>query len=197
MVVEVEPQVVRCAWAGVDPQMVAYHDEEWGVPVYDDDALFERLMLECNQAGLSWSTILRKRETFRAAYDNWDAERIVQYGDADIARLMADPGIIRNRAKIHAAIGNARAFLELQHEGGFGAFVWSFVGGAPMMRETQPAGIEDLPATTLESDAMSKALKKRGFKFVGSTICYAFMQSVGMVNDHERSCFRVNGDLTT
>lgn len=170
--------------------MVAYHDEEWGVPVYDDSALFERLMLECNQAGLSWSTILRKRETFRAAFDGWDAGKIATYGEDDITRLLADPGIIRNRAKINAAIGNARALLELQNEGGFGAFVWSFVGGSPMSRVSQPAGLAELVATTPESDAMSKALKKRGFTFVGSTICYAFMQSVGMVNDHQVDCFR-------
>jgi DNA-3-methyladenine glycosylase I len=170
--------------------MVAYHDEEWGVPVYDDAALFERLMLECNQAGLSWATILRKRESFHAAYDGWDAETIAAYGEADIERLLADPGIIRNRAKVNAAIGNARAFLELQSDGGFSNFVWSFVGGSPLVRESQPNGLADLVATTPESDALSKALKQRGFKFVGSTICYAFMQSVGMVNDHDAGCFR-------
>jgi DNA-3-methyladenine glycosylase I len=171
--------------------MVAYHDEEWGVPVYEDRPLFERLMLECFQAGLSWSTILKKRETFHSAFDGWDAETIAAYGDADIARLLADPGIIRNRAKVNSAIGNARAYLELQAQGGFGSYVWSFVGGAPLRNETQPAGLADLVATTPESDSMSKALKKRGFKFVGSTICYAFMQSVGMVNDHEQHCFRL------
>jgi DNA-3-methyladenine glycosylase I len=170
--------------------MVAYHDEEWGVPVYDDATLFERLMLECNQAGLSWSTILKKRESFHAAYDGWDAEKIAAYADADIARLLADPGIIRNRAKVNAAIGNARAFLELQAEGGFSSFVWSFVGGTPLVREAQSNGLAEIVATTPESDAMSKAFKKRGFKFVGSTICYAFMQSVGMVNDHDAGCFR-------
>lgn len=182
--------VVRCEWAGTDPLMVHYHDEEWGVPVYDDRLLFERLMLEANQAGLSWSTILRKRETFYAAYDGWDPEKIAAYGDDDIARLLADPGIIRNRAKVNAAIGNARAFLQLENDGGFGPFVWSFVGGQPLQRPQQPDGLADFVATTPESDAMSKALKKRGFKFVGSTICYAFMQSVGMVNDHERLCYR-------
>jgi DNA-3-methyladenine glycosylase I len=170
--------------------MVAYHDEEWGVPVYDDGALFERLMLECNQAGLSWSTILRKRETFNTAFDGWDAERIASYGDDDIERLMANPGIIRNRAKINAAIGNARAFLALQAGDGFSTLVWSFVGGEPLSRTGQPGGQADFVATTPESDAMSKALKAQGFKFVGSTICYAFMQSVGMVNDHEATCFR-------
>ena len=182
--------VVRCEWAGADPLMVAYHDEEWGVPVFDDAALFERLMLECNQAGLSWSTILKKRESFHAAYDGWDAEKIAAYGDDDVARLLADPGIIRNRSKVNAAIGNARAFLELQAEGRFSTFVWSFVGGTPLVRDRQPAGLADFVATSPESDAMSKALKQRGFKFVGSTICYAFMQSVGMVNDHDAGCFR-------
>jgi len=181
---------VRCRWAGTDPLIVAYHDEEWGVPVYEDGALFERLMLECFQAGLSWATILKKRETFHAAFDGWDAARIVAYGDADIVRLLADPGIIRNRAKVNAAIGNARAFLELQAGDGFGHFVWSFVGGAPLQRDSQPSCLAELVATPPESDALSKALKQRGFKFVGSTICYAFMQSVGMVNDHDAACFR-------
>ena len=181
----------RCFWAGSDPLMVAYHDDEWGVPIYDDDVLFELLMLEAFQAGLSWSTILKKRETLAAAFDSWDAAKIAEYGDADIERLLADPGIIRNRAKVLATIGNARAFLELQAEDGFSSFVWSFVGGAPLVRDRQPAGLAELVATTPESDAMSKALKKRGFKFVGSTICYAFMQSVGMVNDHDATCFRV------
>jgi DNA-3-methyladenine glycosylase I len=183
---------VRCEWAGADPLMVAYHDAEWGVPVHDSAALFERLMLECFQAGLSWAIILRKRETLRTAFDGWDAARVASYDDADIARLLADPGIIRNRAKVNAAIGNARAFLELERDGGFRAFVWSFVGGAPIVRSTQPAGLADLVATTPQSDALSKALKQRGFKFVGSTICYAFMQSVGMVNDHAADCFRTS-----
>ncbi len=184
------PVVTRCAWAGTDPLMVVYHDEEWGVPVYDDGALFERLMLECFQAGLSWSTILKKRATFHAAFEGWDAERIAAYGDDDIARLLADPGIIRNRAKVYAAIGNARAFLALQAEAGFSNFIWSVVGGPPLKRDTQPSGLAEFVATTPESDALSKGLEQRGFKFVGSTICYAFMQSVGMVNDHELSCFR-------
>ena len=180
----------RCEWAGTDPQMIRYHDEEWGVPVYDARELFERLMLEANQAGLSWSTILRKRETFFAAYDGWDPEKIASYGEDDIERLMADPGIIRNRAKINAAIGNARAFLKLEAGDGFSHYLWSFVGGKPLVRASQPGGLADLVSTTPESDAMSKALKKLGFKFVGSTICYAFMQSVGMVNDHQVNCFR-------
>ena len=183
--------VSRCEWAGSDPQMIQYHDEEWGVPVFDARDLFERLMLEANQAGLSWSTILRKRDSFFAAYDGWDPEKIAAYGEADIERLMVDPGIIRNRAKINAAIGNAKAFLELEAGEGFSHYLWSFVGGKPLVREAQPAGLADFVATTPESDAMSKALKNLGFKFVGSTICYAFMQSVGMVNDHEMTCFRV------
>jgi DNA-3-methyladenine glycosylase I len=182
--------MVRCEWAGTDPLMVRYHDEEWGVPVYDARALFERLMLECNQAGLSWSTILRKRETFHAAYDGWDPEKIAAYSADDVDRLMANPGVIRNRAKIHAAIGNAKLFLDLEADEGFSPYIWSFVGGTPLVRDSQPNGLAELVATTPESDAMSKALKKRGFKFVGSTICYAFMQSVGMVNDHDQGCFR-------
>lgn len=147
-------------------------------------------MLECFQAGLAWSTILKRRATFYTAFDGWDAETIARYGDDDVSRLMANSGIIRNRAKINAAIGNARAFLTLQDAGGFGSVVWSFVGGAPLRRDRQPTGPGDIVATTPESDAMSKALKTRGFTFVGSTICYAFMQSVGMVNDHEQRCFR-------
>jgi DNA-3-methyladenine glycosylase I len=182
----------RCSWAGTDPLMIAYHDHEWGVPVYAADVLFERLMLECFQAGLSWSTILRKRETFRAACDHWDPARIAHYGDSDIARLLSDEGIIRNRAKIRAAIGNARAFLELEAAGGFSAFVWSFVGGEPLVYSDPPASLDDIRSTSPESDSMSRALKKLGFGFVGSTICYAFMQSVGMVNDHTTDCFRAD-----
>jgi len=180
--------VQRCVWAGSDPLMIAYHDDEWGVPCYDDDELFERLMLEGFQAGLSWSTILNKRENFRRAFHNWDARTIATYGDADIARLLADPGIVRNRLKVNGAVRNARAFLELQQaEGGFSHFIWSFTDGAPLVR-TEP--LRDLLTHSPESDALSKALKKRGFTFVGTTICYAFMQSVGMVNDHSEACFR-------
>ena len=176
----------RCAWAGSDPLMIAYHDEEWGVPCHDDRALFERLLLECFQAGLSWAIILRKREHFRRAFEDWDPERIAAYGDNDVARLLADPGIVRNRAKVNATIGNARAFLAVQAEvGSFDRYVWSFVGGVPRRLE---AG-EVVPARTAESDALSKDLQRRGFRFVGSTICYAFMQSVGMVNDHTAGCF--------
>jgi DNA-3-methyladenine glycosylase I len=180
--------VQRCNWAGNDPLMVAYHDEEWGVPCYDDDELFERLMLEGFQAGLSWSTILNKRENFRHAFHNWEAPRIAAYGDEQIARLLANPGIVRNRLKVNGAVRNARAFLELQQaEGGFSRFVWSFTGGAPLAR-TEP--LRENLTHSPESDALSKALKKRGFTFVGTTICYAFMQSVGMVNDHSEECFR-------
>jgi DNA-3-methyladenine glycosylase I len=180
--------VQRCSWAGSDPLMVAYHDEEWGVPCYDDDELFERLMLEGFQAGLSWSTILNKRENFRHAFHNWDARTIAAYGDEEIARLLADPGIIRNRLKVNGAVRNARAFLELQQvEGGFSRFIWSFTGGAPLVR-TEP--LRENLTHSPESDALSKTLKKRGFTFVGTTICYAFMQSVGMVNDHSEECFR-------
>ena len=180
--------VQRCSWAGSDPLMVAYHDEEWGVPCYDDDELFERLMLEGFQAGLSWSTILNKRENFRRAFHNWNAKTIAAYGEADIARLLADPGIVRNRLKVNGAVRNARAFLELQQEeGGFSRFIWSFTSGAPLVR---PEPLRENLTHSPESDALSKALKTRGFTFVGTTICYAFMQSVGMVNDHSEECFR-------
>lgn len=181
----------RCAWAGNDTRMVAYHDEEWGVPCRDDDELFERLMLEGFQAGLSWSTILNKREHFRRAFDNWDAQTIAAYGDDDIARLLADPGIVRNRLKVKGAVRNARAFLDVQQaEGGFAPYIWSFVGGAPLMRDQPLRDSGEIPTRTPESDALSKDLKRRGFTFVGTTICYAFMQSVGMVNDHTEICFR-------
>jgi DNA-3-methyladenine glycosylase I len=171
--------------------MVAYHDEEWGVPCFDDNELFERLMLEGFQAGLSWSTILNKREHFRRAFDNWDARTIAAYGDADIARLLADPGIVRNRLKVNGAVRNARAFLELQQaEGGFSRYIWSFTNGAPLLRDQPLRELGETPVSTTESDALSKALKKRGFTFIGTTICYAFMQSVGMVNDHTETCYR-------
>ena len=179
----------RCAWSGNDPQMIAYHDEEWGVPVHDDRRLFEFLILEGAQAGLSWRTILAKRENYRRVYDGFDPARIARYGEADTARLLADPGIVRNRLKIAASVRNAAAFLEVQKEfGSFDAFIWPFVGGQPI--DHRIAAIKELPAKTAESDAMSKDLTRRGFKFVGSTICYAFMQAVGMVNDHEIRCFR-------
>ena len=183
--------VERCAWAGSDLLMVAYHDEEWGVPCFDDDELFERLMLEGFQAGLSWSTILNKRDNFRRAFENWDARTIAAYGDDDIARLLADPGIVRNRLKVNGAVRNARAFLEVQQaEGGFAPYIWSFTGGASLARAQPLQALGETPTRTPESDALSKDLKKRGFTFVGTTICYAFMQSVGMVNDHTETCFR-------
>jgi DNA-3-methyladenine glycosylase I len=179
---------VAVCWGLVGPLDAAYHDTEWGVPCHDDRGLFERLMLEGFQAGLSWSTVLAKRENFRRAFDGWDAERIAAYGPDDIARLMADAGIVRNRLKVEGAVKNARAYLAVRDEHGtFDAYIWSFVGGAPLDRPA-PATFAEVPATTPESDAMSKALKKPGFTFVGSTICYAFMQSVGMVNDHLADC---------
>lgn len=168
--------------------MIAYHDDEWGMPVWDDGELFDRLMLECFQAGLSWRTILHRRQTFYEAFHGWDAERIAAYGPDDIARLMADPGIIRNRLKVEGTVKNAKAFLKVREEtGSFADFVWSFTGGGVLERPA-PVVMGDVPATTPESDAMSKALKKLGFTFVGSTIIYAFMQSAGMVNDHITSC---------
>ena len=179
----------RCFWAGDDPQMIDYHDREWGVPLHDDRALFELLVLEGAQAGLSWSTILRKRENYRAAFDRFDAAKIARYTEKRVATLMADAGIVRNRLKIGAAVGNARAFLEVQREcGSFDAYIWSFVDGRPIRNRRRGKG--DVPATTKESDAMSKDLQHRGFRFVGSTICYAFMQSAGLVNDHVVNCFR-------
>lgn len=180
-------EISRCSWATGSDLYAAYHDEEWGVPCHDDQQLFELLELEGFQAGLSWITILRKRPAFRAAFDNFDAERIAAYTDEDVARLMADPGIVRNRLKIQAAITNAQAFLQTQQEfGSFDAYIWQF---APPPRP-RPLTMGDVPASTPESDAMSKALKKRGFRFVGTTICYAFMQSAGLVDDHVEGCFR-------
>jgi DNA-3-methyladenine glycosylase I len=179
----------RCAWSGVNPLMIEYHDREWGVPVHDDRRLFEFLILEGAQAGLSWQTVLNKRENYREALSRFDAKKIARYTSEDAARLMADPGIIRNRLKVDAAIRNAQAFLQVQKEfGSFDAYIWQFAGGKPI--DHKLASIKGVPARTAESDAMSKDLLKRGFKFVGSTICYAFMQAVGMVNDHEVKCFR-------
>ncbi len=181
--------IQRCAWAGDKPHMIAYHDQEWGVPVRDDRVLFEFLILEGAQAGLNWETILRKRENYRRAFSRFDAKRIARYGAKDVKRLLADEGIVRNRLKIHAAITNAQKFLEVQREfGSFHDYIWQFVGGKPKVNH--PRSMKDVPATTPESDAMSKDLRKRGFKFVGSTICYAFMQATGMVNDHALSCYR-------
>jgi DNA-3-methyladenine glycosylase I len=180
---------IRCAWVNDDPLYIAYHDEEWGVPVHDDRVLFEFLILEGAQAGLSWITILKKRDNYRRAFDNFDPRKIARYDDAKVQSLLADPGIVRNRLKIAATIQNANAFLAVQKEfGSFDAYVWQFVGGKP--KQNRWKTIATAPAKTPESDALSKDLLKRGFKFVGSTICYAFMQAVGMVNDHTVDCFR-------
>ena len=180
----------RCGWAhGGSPLYEAYHDTEWGVPVHDDRLLFEFLVLEGAQAGLSWATILNKRERYRQVYDGFDPAKVARYGEAKQAALLADAGIVRNRLKVAAAVTNAKAFLAVQREfGSFDAYVWGFVGGRP--RQERRRSLADIPARTPESDALSKDLKRRGFKFVGSTICYAFMQAVGMVNDHEIGCFR-------
>ncbi len=182
---------VRCAWCLGAPEYVAYHDTEWGVPVHDDRDLCERLMLEGFQAGLSWLTILRKREAFFRAFDGWDPVRIAAYGPDDLARLLADPGIVRNRLKVAGAVRNARAFLATQAEWGtFDRYAWSFTGGEPLRRPVPPATLADVPAVTPESDAFAKDLKRRGFTFVGPVIVYAFMQSAGMVDDHVAGCFR-------
>ena len=179
----------RCPWSGTDPLYCEYHDREWGVPVHDDRKLFEFLILEGMQAGLSWITILRKRENFRRAFAGFDPEKIARFGKRDVARLMADAGIIRNEQKVLAAIGNAAAFLRVREElGTFDEYMWRFVDGKPRINRRR--GIKDVPASTPQSDAMSRDLKERGFKFVGSTICYAHMQATGMVNDHLTSCFR-------
>jgi DNA-3-methyladenine glycosylase I len=179
----------RCEWADTDHMMRNYHDEEWGVPVHDDRRLFEFLILEGMQAGLSWSTILKKREEYRRAFYNFDAVKILRYVPGNIYNLMSNPGIIRNRMKIKAAVTNAEAFLEVQKEfGSFDAYIWHFVGGNPIINTWKK--LADIPVSTHESEAMSRDMKKRGFSFVGSTICYAFMQAVGMVNDHIMDCFR-------
>jgi DNA-3-methyladenine glycosylase I len=178
----------RCPWARSEP-MVSYHDQEWGVPVHDDRRLFEFLILEGAQAGLRWETILKKRPAYRAAFDEFDPALVARYGAKKVARLLADPGIVRNRLKIASTIVNAQAFLEVQAEhGSFDAYIWSFVDGKPQRAKRRT--MADVPAKTDVSDRMSKELKRRGFKFVGSTICYAFMQATGMVNDHLASCFR-------
>jgi DNA-3-methyladenine glycosylase I len=181
--------VTRCQWAGNDDLYKKYHDEEWGVPVHDDRKLFEMLILEGAQAGLSWITILRKRENYRKAFNNFDAKKICKYDSKKIEQLLNNDGIIRNRLKISASITNAKIFLEIQKEfGSFDKFIWKFVGREPIINKWK--SLKEIPARTTESDLMSKELKKRGFKFVGSTICYAFMQAVGMVNDHIVECFR-------
>jgi DNA-3-methyladenine glycosylase I len=180
---------LRCGWAGNDALYQSYHDTEWGVPLHDDKCLFEFLILEGAQAGLSWITILRKRESYRAAFDDFDAMRIAAYGANKIESLLQDAGIVRNRLKVGAAVINAQRFLEVQDEfGSFDQFIWQFVGGKT--RQNSWRSIADIPSSTPESDAMSKELKRRGFKFVGSTICYAYMQATGMVNDHTTNCFR-------
>ena len=177
----------RCPWAGSDPLYLRYHDDEWGVPSHDDRHLFEMLILEGAQAGLSWITILRKRAAYRKAFDRFDPRRIARYDAKKLQALLGDEGIVRNRLKIHGAVQNARAFLDVQKEcGSFDAYLWPFVGGAPKIN--RPRTMQDVPARTADSDALSKDLKKRGFTFVGSTICYAFMQAVGMVNDHLVGC---------
>jgi DNA-3-methyladenine glycosylase I len=179
----------RCRWGDGDPLYQSYHDEEWGVPIHDDRALFEFLILEGMQAGLSWSTILKKRANLRAAFDNFDPEKIASYDDKKVEQLLQNAGIIRNRLKIKASIQNAKVFLEIRKEyGSFYTYIWQFVGGKPIKNAWKK--LREIPATTQESDTMSKALKSRGFKFVGSTICYAFMQAVGVVNDHVVDCFR-------
>ena len=185
-----QPPVHRCWWCGGDPIYTRYHDEEWGVPLYDDRALFELLLLEGFQAGLSWVTILRKREAFRLAFEGFDPVHLASYGPTDFARLMADAGIVRNRLKIESAQRNAQAFLAVQAEfGSFDRFLWSFVGGATV-RDAAGMDRSRVRATSPESDAMSKELLRRGFKFVGSTICYAFMQASGMVDDHVEGCWK-------
>jgi len=180
--------IVRCSWAS-NELSIAYHDEEWGVPMHDDRVLFEFLILEGAQAGLSWNTILQKRDNYRKAFDHFRPERVAKYDRKKTGALLRDPGIVRNRLKIAAAVANAKAFLAVQKEfGSFDRYIWQFVGGKPLVNNWD--GLKGVPARTVESDALSKDLKKRGFKFVGTTICYAFMQAVGMVNDHVVGCFR-------
>jgi len=181
--------IKRCQWCGDDPLSITYHDKEWGVPVHEDRMLFEFLILEGAQAGLSWLTILKKRENYRNAFEHFDYERIARYTSRDVDRLLADPGIVRNRLKVESAIHNARAALSIREEfGSLDAFFWRCVDGVPRQNAWKTLG--DIPAQTKESGWMSKELKKRGFKFIGSTICYAFMQATGMVNDHVTDCFR-------
>jgi DNA-3-methyladenine glycosylase I len=181
-------EIIRCSWAS-NELSIRYHDEEWGVPTHDDRTLFEFLVLEAAQAGLSWDTILKKRENYRSAFDNFDPARVARYDSRKIRALLRDPGIVRNRLKIASSVKNAQAFLKLQEEfGSFDRYIWQFVGGEP--KQNSRRSPREIPARTPESDAMSKDLKQCGFTFVGSTICYAFMQAVGMVNDHLTDCFR-------
>jgi len=190
--VAIDKMPQRCAWtANASPLMLDYHDREWGVPLHDDRRLFEFLILEGAQAGLSWETILKKRENYRRAFHDFDPARIARYGEGDAERLLADPGIVRNRLKVQAAIVNAQRLLNVREEfGSFDSYIWQFVGGKPIKSGLR--SLSEIPAKTAQSDAMSKDLLRRGFKFVGSTICYAFMQAVGMVNDHTIDCFRYN-----
>lgn len=185
-----KPDIRRCPWVDLDkPDYVAYHDTEWGVPVHDDQCLFEFLTLEGAQAGLSWYTVLRKRDNYRVAFDRFDPEKVAQYGDQKVEELLGNAGIIRNRAKILAAINNARKFLEIQETfGSFDTYIWRFVDGKPIVHTLKQ--LREYPATSRESDAMSKDLRQRGFTFVGSTVCYAHMQATGMVNDHTITCVR-------
>ena len=187
--------VNRCPWPGEDPLYIAYHDEEWGLPLHDDLRLFEMLILEGAQAGLSWITILRKREAYRAAFDGFDPFKVASYGEAKIAELLSNPGIVRNQLKIRAAVSNAQAFLAVQQEfGSFDRYIWAFVDGQPVINHWGPC--DSLPAETPLSQAISKDLKGRGFKFVGPTIVYAHMQATGMVNDHRTDCFRYQEVMT-
>ena len=182
------PNVSRCGWARSELN-IPYHDTEWGVPLHDDRSLFEFLILEGAQAGLSWETILRKRDSYREAFDGFDPERVARYTPTRVAKLLANPGIVRNRLKVESAVSNARLFLDVQREhGSFDAYVWRFVDGKPRVNAVR--AMRDIPASTPQSDAMSKDLRKRGFRFVGTTICYAFMQAVGVVDDHVVGCFR-------
>lgn len=176
----------RCSWCGTDPLYVAYHDTEWGVPEYDSRALWEKLVLDGFQAGLSWITILRKRDSFREVFEGFDPQRVANWGEAEIARALQNPGIIRHRGKIEATVTGARAYLRIEAEQGFSPFIWSFVGGRPL--QTNRASMAEVPTQTAESQAMSKALKQQGFKFCGPVITYAFMQACGLVNDHMTAC---------
>ena len=186
------PNVTRCSWARTEPN-ITYHDTEWGVPLHDDRGLFEFLILEGAQAGLSWETILKKREAYRKAFDGFDPARVARYTAKKIERLMGDASIVRNRLKIESSVSNARAFLDVQKEfGSFDAYIWRFVDGKPRVNAVRK--MSDVQASTPQSDAMSKDLKKRGFRFVGTTICYAFMQATGLVNDHTVECFRYGQD---
>jgi DNA-3-methyladenine glycosylase I len=185
---------LRCAWCPADPLYIAYHDTEWGVPVRTDRGLFEMLCLEGAQAGLSWITVLRKRETYRRAFDNFDAEKMSRYTAAKRRRLLQDPGIIRNRLKVDAFIANARAYLEIRAaQGSFSDYLWQFTNGRVLRR--RPLYLGGIPASTVHSDAMSKDLRQKGFKFVGTTICYAFMQAVGIVNEHQRNCWAAGKEI--